>query len=121
MSHAAKHHAINYIEFAATDVARARQFYAAVFGWVFEDWGPEYISFSAASAGIDGGFRLSKPAEVRGAAAPLVVLYSSDLKATEAAIAAAGGSIVVPTFEFPGGRRFHFADGVGNVLAVWSE
>jgi predicted enzyme related to lactoylglutathione lyase len=53
--------------------------------------------------------------------APLVVLYSADLKATEAAIVAAGGSIVVPTFEFPGGRRFHFSDGAGNVLAVWSE
>jgi predicted enzyme related to lactoylglutathione lyase len=49
------------------------------------------------------------------------VLYSADLKATEAAVVAAGGSIVVPTFAFPGGRRFHFSDGVGNVLAVWSE
>ena len=37
------------------------------------------------------------------------------------AVVKAGGSIVVPTFEFPGGRRFHFADGAGNVLAVWSE
>ncbi len=121
MSHATRHHAINYIEFAATDVALAKQFYATVFGWSFEDWGPEYVSFNAASAGIDGGFRLSTPAEARGDAAPLIVLYSSDLKATEAAITAAGGSIVVPTFEFPGGRRFHFADTVGNVLAVWSE
>jgi predicted enzyme related to lactoylglutathione lyase len=43
------------------------------------------------------------------------------LKATEAAIIEAGGRVVVPTFEFPGGRRFHFSDGAGNVLAVWSE
>jgi len=49
------------------------------------------------------------------------VLYSTDLKTTEKAIVAAGGKIVVPTFEYPGGRRFHFSDGVGNVLAVWSE
>jgi predicted enzyme related to lactoylglutathione lyase len=49
------------------------------------------------------------------------VLYSADLKATEEAIVAAGGAIVVPTFEFPGGHRFHFSDGAGNVLAVWSE
>ena len=121
MSHSAKHHTINYIEFAAADVARAKQFYSAVFGWDFVDYGPEYASFSAALAGIDGGFRLSKPDEPYGSAAPLVVLYSADLKATEAAIVAAGGTIVVPIFEFPGGRRFHFADGVGNVLAVWSE
>jgi len=121
MSNPGQHHKINYIEFAATDISRAKQFYSAVFGWMFQDWGPEYISFDAASAGINGGFGLSKPNEARGESAPLVVLYSADLKATEAAIIAAGGSIVVPTFEFPGGKRFHFSDGVGNVLAVWSE
>lgn len=121
MSQAAKHHTINYIEFAATDVARAKQFYASVFGWTFEDWGPEYVGFSATGAGIDGGFRQSKSGAAHGDTAPLVVLYSSDLKATEAAIVAAGGAIVVPTFEFPGGQRFHFNDGAGNILAVWSE
>ncbi len=52
---------------------------------------------------------------------PLVVLYASNLKAGEEAIVAAGGSITVPAFEFPGGRRFHFNDGAGNALAVWSE
>jgi uncharacterized protein len=114
MSQAENHHKINYIEFAATDVARAKQFYAAVFGWSFQDWGPDYISFEAATAGVHGGFRTAKPEETRGDAAPLVVLYSTDLKATEKAIVAAGGTIVVPTFEYPGGRRFHFSDGVGN-------
>jgi hypothetical protein len=121
MSQAGNHHKIDYIEFAATDVARAKQFYATVFAWSFQDWGPDYISFDAASAGMNGGFRLKKPDETSGSAAPLVVLYSKDLKVTEAAIVAAGGAIVVPTFEFPGGRRFHFSDGVGNMLAVWSE
>jgi predicted enzyme related to lactoylglutathione lyase len=121
MSQAGQHHKIDYIEFAATDVSRAKQLYAAAFGWSFQNWGQEYISFDAASAGVNGGFRKAKPEEVRGDAAPLVVLYSADLGATEAAIVAAGGKIVLPTFEFPGGRRFHFSDGVGNILAVWSE
>ena len=121
MSQAENHHKINYVEFGATDIPRAKQFYGTVFGWSFQDWGPDYISFDAAIAGAHGGFRAAKPEEPSGSAAPLIVLYSTDLKATEAAIVAAGGRIVVPTFEFPGGRRFHFADGVGNVLAVWSE
>jgi hypothetical protein len=121
MSNPAKHHTISYIEFAVEDVARAKQFYSAAFGWTFEDYGPDYASFSAAHAGIDGGFRKSTPGEPFGSAAPLVVLYSADLKATEEAIVAASGAIVVPTFEFPGGRRFHFTDGAGNTLAVWSE
>jgi len=50
-----------------------------------------------------------------------VILYSNDLPATEQAVIAAGGTITVPTFEFPGGRRFHFSDGAGNVLGVWSH
>ena len=121
MSNPGKHHKIDYIEFTAEDVARARQFYAEVFGWGFEDWGPDYIGFTATGAGVDGGFRKAAKRGKMPDFAPLVVLYSSDLKATETAILAAGGSIVVPTFDFPGGRRFHFSDGLGNVLAVWSE
>jgi predicted enzyme related to lactoylglutathione lyase len=119
MSNAEKHHKIDYIEFQSTDIERTKQFYAAVFGWSFVDYGPEYVSFQG--AGIDGGFMKSEVHEIPGKFAPLVVLYSADLKATEDSVAAAGGSIVVPTFEFPGGRRFHFSDGAGNVLAVWSE
>jgi uncharacterized protein len=131
MSQSGNHHKINYIEFAVSSVARAKQFYSSAFAWSFVDYGPDYASFTAASAGIDGGVRTAKPEETSGSSAPLpsgplplaplIVLYSSDLEATGAAVLAAGGSIVVPTFPFPGGRRFHFSDGVGNILAVWSE
>jgi len=115
MSNAALHHKITYIEFTTTDIESTKKFYGTVFGWTFQDWGPEYIGFEG--AGIDGGFAKgeAKPG------GPLVILYSAGLKATEDAVVAAGGTIVVPTFEFPGGRRFHFSDGAGNVLGVWSE
>ena len=117
MSNSANDRKINYVEFTSTDVARSKQFYSSAFGWSFVDYGPDYASFSAGNAGIDGGFMKG---ETR-AGGPLVVLYAADLAATEAAIVAAGGSITVPVFEFPGGRRFHFSDGAGNELAVWSE
>jgi len=117
MSNASSNHRINYVEFVSNDIAKTKQFYSAAFGWSFEDWGPEYVSFSSASAGIDGGFRVG----VVQPGSPLVVLYASDLAATEQAIVKAGGAITLPTFEFPGGRRFHFSDGAGNVLAVWSK
>ena len=121
MSQAQNHHAINYIEFASTNIAATKQFYSRVFGWSFVDYGPDYVSFDDNAAGIGGGFYKTDPHDQQPKTAPLVVLYSTDLKATEAAITAAGGSIVVPAFDFPGGRRFHFSDGQGNVLAVWSE
>ena len=115
-SKSAQNHKINYIEFVSTDIQRSKRFYSAVFGWSFEDWGPDYISFTAPGAGIDGGFR-SGEAPV---GSPLVVLYATDLAATEQAILAEGGAITVATYSFPGGRRFHFADPCGNILGVWS-
>ena len=121
MSNAANHHKINYVELSSTNIESTKKFYSSVFGWEFVDYGPDYVAFMAASGGIDGGFYKVEPHDPFPKAAPMIVLYSSDLAATEAAIVASGGTIVDPTFEFPGGRRFHFADGVGNVLAVWSE
>ena len=117
MGNPGSNHKINYIEFVSTDIERTKKFYAAAFGWSFEDWGPEYISFSSTGAGIDGGFRSG----VAPIGSPLVVLYSTDLAATQEAIIAAQGTITVPTFDFSGGKRFHFSDGAGNELAVWSE
>jgi predicted enzyme related to lactoylglutathione lyase len=119
MSNAGNHHKINYIEFQSTDIERTKRFYATVFGWSFVDYGPDYVSFQG--AGIDGGFAKREANDDAGKLGPLVVLYSSDLAATEIAVRMEGGGVVVPTFEFPGGRRFHFSDGAGNVLGVWSE
>jgi hypothetical protein len=50
-----------------------------------------------------------------------MVIYADDLGSTYSKIVAAGGRITKSTFEFPGGRRFHFADPNGNLLAVWSD
>lgn len=119
MSQSERHNRINYVEFSSTDIERTKHFYAAVFGWTFQDWGPEYVSFHG--AGINGGFAKRQLSDAPGKTAPLVILYSSDLAATEIAIRMEGGGIVVETFAFPGGRRFHFSDGAGNVLGVWSE
>ncbi len=114
------HNSINYIELPATDLAATKAFYRAVFGWEFQDWGPAYISFSGAV--VEGGFEQTLAAAPPPAAGKgvLVVLYSDDLASTLEAVSAAGGEIVRPTYEFPGGRRFHFLDPNGNELAVWS-
>jgi predicted enzyme related to lactoylglutathione lyase len=121
MGHPAHHHQINYIEFTTPDIARTKAFYSDVFAWQFQDWGPDYIGFSSETSGIDGGFARRTPDDGINHATPLIVLYSADLRATEAAVQHAGGTIVVPIFAFPGGKRFHFSDGAGNILAVWSE
>ena len=108
---------INYVEFTVPDVAAAEAFYAAAFGWSFTDYGPDYASFSAADAGLDGGLAKGEPTP----GGPLVVLYATDLEATQATIESAGGRVTKPIFAFPGGRRFHFVDVGGNELAAWGE
>ena len=111
------HHAINYIEFAVTDMAQSKRFYEAAFGWRFNDYGPDYAGIQK-QGGEAGGLRL-EPEVSRGG--PLVILYSNDLDATLTTVREAGGQITREPFGFPGGRRFHFEDPSGNELAVWSE
>jgi len=113
------HNQINYIELPAQDLAAIKRFYSKLFGWVFIDYGPEYSAFS--NAGIAGGFYQSESVSVAQSGAALVVLFSENLEKTEAEISAEGGTICVPIFSFPGGRRFHFLDPNGNELAVWSD
>ncbi|MDP9122758.1 MAG: VOC family protein [Acidobacteriota bacterium] len=116
MSPADNDRRIDYVEFPATDIAATKHFYTTLFGWSFEDYGPDYTSFN--DGRLSGGFYATLEVQPGG---PLVVLYSTDLEALKARISGAGGTIVRDTFDFPGGRRFHFADPSGNQLAAWSD
>lgn len=116
MSQSEQDRRMDYIEFQTTDIEGSKKFYLEIFGWEFTDYGPDYTSFS--DGRMNGGFR-SAPTVPAGN--PLVVLYATDLEAVEARIQEEGGRVVQETFEFPGGRRFHFTDPGGNELAVWSD
>jgi predicted enzyme related to lactoylglutathione lyase len=116
MSQAEQDRRIDYIEFVVGDLGRAKEFYRAVFGWEFTDYGFHYSSFT--DGRIRGGFRSDLEP---GSGGPLVVIYAADLEAAEEKIKRHGGTVVKEIFEFPGGRRFHFADPSKNELAVWSD
>lgn len=111
------HEKLNYVEYAARDLAATKQFFASAFGWSFEDYGPEYTAF--ADQGLDGGFFQADRAASAASGSALLVFYSDDLEGTLAKVLAAGGTIVRPVFDFPGGRRFHFTEPSGNEFAVW--
>ncbi len=110
---------INYVEFPAKDLDAARNFFGTVFSWEFTDYGPEYTAFF--NAGLNGGFYKSDLSSTTDNGSTLVVFYSEDIEETKSNIKKAGGKIVKPVFEFPGGRRFHFTDPNGNEYAVWSD
>lgn len=114
-----QHEKINYLELPSRDIAATKRFFAAVFGWSFVDYGPDYSAFF--DAGIDGGFFRSQLSARVDSGSALIVFYSRFLEQTQDKIERAGGQIVRPIFDFPGGRRFHFCDPGGSEYGVWSD
>lgn len=108
---------VDYVEIPVTDLKKAREFFSALFGWSFQEWGDDYMSFN--DGRIDGGFRRSdEPAPSSGV---LVVFFSEDLERDLARVQELGATISQPIFSFPGGKRFQFVDPVGTEYAIWSE
>lgn len=111
------HNHIDLIEFpvkSAEQLKRTKEFFSNVFSWKYTDWGNDYsdTSDSGTSSGLnaDGG-----------ASMPITVIYSDDLEKTKELVVRHGGKIIVDTYSFPGGKRFHFTEPSGNELAVWSR
>lgn len=108
---------IDYVEIPVTDLKKTRDFFTALFGWSFQQWGDDYMSFK--DGRLDGGFRHSaEPAPSTGV---LLVFFSGDLERDLERVKDLGGTISQDIFSFPGGRRFHFVDPVGNEYAMWAE
>ncbi len=110
---------INFIEFPAQDiesVKSSKDFYSKVFGWEFKDWGDDYIDTT--SSGVGCGFNGDSSHKPN---LPLIVIYTTDLDFALEKVKSSGGKITKEIFSFPGGKRFHFKDPIGNELAVWSD
>lgn len=114
-----QHEKINYVEFPAKDIAATKVFFTKVFAWSFVDYGSEYTAFS--NEGLNGGFFQSDLTVSTQKGSALIIFYSNEIENTQLKIQNAGGSIIKSLFDFPGGRRFHFADPNGNEYAVWSD
>jgi uncharacterized protein len=108
---------IDYIEFNVADIASSKAFYGSAFGWTFTDYGPQYCEFQ--DGRLTGGFTTLAPVQAKGG--PLIILFADDLEDALARVEAAGGAVVKPIFDFPGGRRFQFTDPDGYELGVWSD
>ena len=107
---------IDYVEIPVTDLPKARAFFAALFGWSFQEWGDDYMSFN--DGRLDGGFRRStEPAPSTGV---LVVFFSTDIDRDFERVQELGATISETIFPFPGGRRFHFIDPTGTEYAIWA-
>jgi predicted enzyme related to lactoylglutathione lyase len=112
-------HVIDYIELAVDDLEQAKAFYAKALGWTFNDYGPDYAGIQdPRHPGQEfGGLSPQKP-QSRGEGV-LALVRSESADDTLASVVDAGGRIVAELHEYPGGRRFTFADPSGNILGVY--
>ena len=112
-------HVIDYVEFAVDDLNAAKAFYAKALGWEFNDYGPDYAGIKdPGDPGQEfGGLSPHKPAS-RGEGV-LALVRTEDADAALASVLDAGGRVQVAMHDYPGGRRFTFADPSGNVLGVY--
>src|SRR3954470_13129309 len=92
-----------HFDLTAEDPERLVTFYNKTFGWTYTKWdGPgDAWTFSTGSEGpgIDGGIWPRQPGEGPGTVNTISV---ASIDETLASIKAAGGTIVVDTFEIPG-------------------
>ena len=111
---------LDYIELAVGDVAEAKTFCAKAMGWTFTDYGPDYAGLQdPRNPGQEFGGLNGDGATSGGPGGVMALASTDDAERAQAAVEAAGGRIVLALYEYPGGRRFTFADPWGNVLGVY--
>ena len=99
---------IVYFEVAGPDGGALQSFYSNVFQWNID----AQRAIDLASAGIRGGIREDPPATV-------FYLGVADVNATQDAIAAAGGTVIIKRMVVPGVVTFGlFKDPAGNVCGL---
>ena len=110
---------IDYVELAVDDLAQAKAFYAAALGWSFNECGDEYAGIKDPSdPGREfGGLNPITPSSRGGGV--LALVRTADADEALANVLEAGGRIEQGLHDYPGGRRFMFADPWGNVLGVY--
>ena len=118
-----------HFEIHAADVARACDFYAAVFGWGYQDWtdyaGSPYfgvVSGSDDQPGINGAIMQrmgDNPAPGGPVAGAVLTMGSGDFDADAEKILAAGGTVALPKMALPGmAWQGYFIDTEGNVFGL---
>ena len=115
---------VEHFTINADDVARARKFYAQIFGWKFEPWGPpDYFLIATGNKenpGISGALHERREIvpgkKSHGFECSISV---ADIDATVLAIKTCGGKIVLPKSRVPGiGTFVMFEDTEANIVTA---
>lgn len=108
-----------WADLSVPDLDLARRFYTAVAGWEVPPGDPEFGGYTIAAV---GGHAVAGIGPMMGDSVTAWTLYfaSRDADATQAAIIAAGGSVLLPAGDVgEAGRMLIAADPSGAVFGVW--
>ena len=110
---------ICYVEMPAVDVTRSSEFYSRAFGWKTRKRGDGSLAFDDGVGEVSGTWVLGRPP----AAAPGLLLYImvDDIRATIAAVRAAGGTIVQEVGADAPEITARFRDPGGNVIGLYQQ
>lgn len=118
-----------HFEIQADDVERAKAFYAAVFGWAYQDYGdisgsPYWgiVTGSEDQPGINGGLMprpAATPAPGQGTNSYVCTMGVEDYDETERRILAAGGQVALPKMALKGmAWQGYYLDTEGNTFGI---
>lgn len=109
---------VTWFEVHTADPDRAEQFYGSVFGWTFDRSMPGYSGVVLGEDAPHGGGIAHTGGERPNHA--LFNIQVPDVAAACDAVAAAGGSVVVPETLMDNGLAFaYIADPDGSVVGLW--
>lgn len=113
-----------HFEIHTTDPDRAREFYSAVFGWTFQQWGdqPYWIVLTGDGPGIDGGMlprHGEPPAEGQPVNAWVCTVDVPDCQEYLDRALAADGTLAMERTAMPGvGWLAYVKDPDGNIVGL---
>ena len=93
-------HSFCHIEWAVTDLDRAKKFFGGLFDWTFEAYGDDYAMFKTPNTELGGG--LMKEKEVHAGQSPCVYILVDTIEPYLAKVSTVGGSVGMGKTEIPG-------------------
>lgn len=113
-----------WVDLGVPDLAAVQGFYTSLFGWRFEDMGPDYGNYHMiTNHGAHVGGAMSMPeGDQDESAAWTVYLKTEDIEKSLTDTAAAGGSVIYPAMPMPGlGSMGIVTTPGGEAMGLWQS
>ena len=111
---------IGHIELLSKDLMATKKFYNRLFGWKFEMFGDQYMTFQTSKKGVGGGFMLGK--KVKPGSTTFYVNVDT-IPATQQKAKSLCGRILKKRKAIGGGMGYWgtIGDPQGHVIGLWRK